>query len=122
MQRLGTSYTMFFNQQEKRSGSLFQGKFKATHLSGEYALPTVSAYVNLNHKHHGIDPGKNLVKSSIFEYLDQEAGVSICNPSEIQNIIAESGGLPDYKSYIKQASITFADNKGYSLSIDDFEF
>jgi REP element-mobilizing transposase RayT len=122
MQRLGTSYTMFFNQQEKRSGSLFQGKFKATHLSGEYALPTVSAYVNLNHKHHGIDPGKNLVKSSIFEYLDQEAGVSICNPSEIQNIITESGGLSDYKSYIKQASITFADNKGYSLSIDDFEF
>jgi len=122
MQRLGTSYTMFFNQQEKRSGSLFQGKFKATHLSGEYALPTVSAYVNLNHKHHGIDLGKNLVKSSIFEYLDQEAGVSICNPSEIQNIITESGGLSDYKSYIKQASITFADNKGYSLSIDDFEF
>jgi len=122
MQRLGTSYTMFFNQQEKRSGSLFQGKFKATHLSGEYALPTVSAYVNLNHKHHGIDPGKNLVKSSIFEYLDQEAGVSICNPSEIQNIIAESGGLSDYKSFIKQASMTFADNKGYSISIDDFEF
>ena len=51
MQRLGTSYTKFFNQEESRTGSLFQGKYKATHLSGEYALPTVSAYVNLNHKH-----------------------------------------------------------------------
>ncbi|MCH9645308.1 MAG: transposase [Proteobacteria bacterium] len=122
MQKLGTSYTMFFNQQEKRSGSLFQGKFKATHLSGEYALSTVSAYVNLNHKHHRIDPAKNLVKSSIFEYLDKELGICICDPLEIRAIIAESGGLTDYKSYIKQASISFADNKGYSLSIDDFEF
>ncbi|WPE17544.1 transposase [Candidatus Thioglobus autotrophicus] len=122
MQRLGTSYTMFFNQEEKRSGGLFQGKFKATHLSGEYALPTVSAYVNLNHKHHGIDPNNNLVKSSIFEYLDQEMGTSICSPTEIQNIITESGGLTDYKAYIKQASIAFADNKGRSLNVDDFEF
>ena len=122
MQRLGTSYTMFFNKQEKRSGGLFQGKFKATHLSGEYALPTVSAYVNLNHMHHRIDPTQNLVKSSIFEYLDQEKGVGICNPSEIQNIITESGGLSDYKAYIKQASIAFADNKNHSLNVDDFEF
>ncbi|SMN13612.1 hypothetical protein BHECKSOX2_735 [Bathymodiolus heckerae thiotrophic gill symbiont] len=50
--------TVFFNQQEKRSGSLFQGKFKAKHLDGDFALPTVSAYVNLNHKHHKIDPQK----------------------------------------------------------------
>ncbi len=122
MQRLGTSYTMFFNKEEKRSGALFQGKFKATHLSGEYALPTVSAYVNLNHKHHKIDPSKHFVKSSIFEYLNQEMGVCICNPSEIENIIDESGGFSAYKSYIKQASIAFADNKGHSLTIDDFEF
>ena len=122
MQRLGTSYTMFFNQQEKRSGSLFQGKFKATHLSGEYALSTVSAYVNLNHKHHRIDPAKNLVKSSMFEYLDQELGECICNPVEIQAIIEESDGLIEYKKFIKQASITFADNKGNTLKLDDFEF
>ena len=113
---------MYFNQQEKRSGSLFQGKFKATHLSGDFALPTVSAYINLNHKHHRIDPSINLVKSSIFEYLDQELGESICNPVEIQAIIKESDGLIQYKKFIKQASITFADNKGRSLNVDDFEF
>lgn len=122
MQRLGTSYTMFFNQEEKRSGGLFQGKFKATHLSGDFVLPTVSAYINLNHKHHRIDPSINLVKSSIFEYLDQELGESICNPVEIQAIIKESDGLIQYKKFIKQASITFADNKGNTLKLDDFEF
>ena len=122
MQKLGTSYTMYFNQQEKRSGSLFQGKFKATHLSGDFALPTVSAYINLNHKHHRIDPNINLVKSSIFEYLDQELGECICNPVEIQAIIEEADGLIEYKKFIKQASITFADNKGNTLKLDDFEF
>jgi len=122
MQRLGTSYTKFFNQQEKRSGSLFQGKFKATHLSGDFALPTVSAYVNLNYKHHQIDEKKNLVKSSIFEYLDSEMGDRICNTSEIQNIITETGNLSDYIDYIKQASISFSDNKGNLISMNDFEF
>lgn len=122
MQRLGTSYTKFFNQEENRSGSLFQGKFKATHLSGDYALSMVSAYVNLNFKHHKIDPKKQLVKTSLFEYLDEELGDRICSQTEIDAIIAESGSLSDYKNTIKQASISFADNKGLNLSFSDFEF
>jgi len=122
MQRLGTSYTKFFNQQEDRSGSLFQGKFKATHLSDNFSLPILSAYVNLNYKHHQIDPSKNIVKSSLFEYLDEELGDGICDQTEIDNIINEIGSVNDYKQFIKQASITFTENKGKSLSISDFEF
>jgi REP element-mobilizing transposase RayT len=122
MQRLGTSYTKFFNQQEKRSGSLFQGKFKATHLSGEFTLPTVSAYVNLNYKHHQIDVKKHLVKSSIFEYLNEEMGKCICSRVEIDNIINEVGSLSDYKLFIKHASIQFADNKDNTINMNDFEF
>jgi len=122
MQRLGTSYTKFFNQQEKRSGSLFQGKFKATHLSGEFALPTVSAYVNLNYKHHLIDPKKHLVKSSIFEYFYEEMAKCICSKAEIDYIINEVGSLKDYKQFIKHASIQFSDNKGNAINMNDFEF
>ena len=122
MQRLGTSYTKFFNQQEDRSGSLFQGKFKATHLSDNFSLPILSAYVNLNYKHHQIDSTKNLVKSSLFEYFDENFGDGICNQTEIHDIINEIGSINDYKQFIKQASITFTENKGKSLSISDFEF
>jgi len=122
MQRLGTSYTKFFNQQEKRSVSLFQGKFKATHLSGEFTLPMVSAYVNHNYKHHQIDVKKHLVKSSIFEYLNEEMGKCICSRVEIDNIINEVGALSDYKLFIKHASIQFADNKGNTINMNDFEF
>jgi len=125
MQRLGTAYTMFFNQQENRSGGLFQGKFKATHLSGEFALPILSAYINLNYAHHKIDTNVNLVRSSLYDYIT-DAGKActngICNQDEISNIISETGGLSEYKVFIKNASKTFADNKGNSVSLDDFEY
>lgn len=122
MQRLGTSYTMFFNQQEKRSGSLFQGKFKAKYLSGDFALPTLSAYINLNYKHHKIDINKHLVKTSLPEYLDTGFEKGICEQTEINAIIQESDGLDNYKEYIKQASIAFSNNKNIVLSPEDFEF
>ena len=48
MQRLGTGYTMYFNEKDKRSGSLFQGKFKSKHIHSNEYLLRVSAYVNLN--------------------------------------------------------------------------
>ena len=101
---------------------MFQGKFKATHLSGDYALPTVSAYVNLNYKHHQIDIKQHLVKSSIFEYLNTEKSDRICDPSEIQNIITETSGLDGYIEYIKHASIHFADAKGNTINMSNFEF
>jgi putative transposase len=74
MQRLGTSYTMFFNNKYERTGSLFSGKFKAKMLDKNFSLPTISSYINLNYKYHQINPKENLVKSSIFEFLGKEDG------------------------------------------------
>ena len=122
MQRLGTSYTMYFNQINDRSGSLFQGKFKAKHINGELALPTLSAYVNLNYQHHKINPNENLVKSSINEYLNNEPGKNICSKQELTSIIAEIGGISNYKDFVKNASMTFAEKKGNVLNLSDFEF
>ncbi len=122
MQRLSTSYAKFFNQKHNRNGSLFQGKFKANHISGDYSLSTVASYVNLNYKHHKINPKNKLVKSSIFEYFSTELGDCICDKIEIDFVLSESGGLDQYKSFSKAASIHFANNKGVLLTDDDFEF
>jgi REP element-mobilizing transposase RayT len=112
MQKLGTSYTMYFNTKYKRSGSLFQGKFKANLIDGDFGLPILSVYINLNYVHHRIDPKINLVKSSIFEYLDKELGESICNQEEIKNVINEIGTIKDYKKFAKNTSKIFGKNKG----------
>ena len=122
MQRIGTSYAKFFNEKYQRSGSLFQGKFKANHITGDLGLPTLSSYVNLNYYHHRINPGSNIVKSSIFEYLNTELGDKICDSSEINKILNEVGGLKYYKEYSKNSSIAFAKNKGVILIGENFEF
>ena len=122
MQRVGTSYSMFFNKEENRTGSLFQGKFKATQLVGDLVLPILSAYVNLNHKHHHIDPNKHLVKSSFNEYCREQPCESICEVNEIDKILDEVGGLSAYKAFAKQCSMAFALNKNTELTSKDFEF
>ncbi len=122
MQRLGTSYVKFFNKKHERSGALFQGKFKATHLSGDFGLSTLSSYVNLNYKHHKIDAKTRMVKSSVFEYLGTELGNCLCDNNEIKNVLEEVGGLDNYKKLSKNASIAFAYNKNITLSEKDFEY
>ena len=53
MKRLG-GYTKYFNSKNERSGSLFQGKFKAVYLSEGEQLLNTSVYVNLNNEVHSL--------------------------------------------------------------------
>lgn len=48
MQKLMTGYTMYFNKLNERSGALFQGKFKATHIDNDRYLSYLISYVHLN--------------------------------------------------------------------------
>ncbi|MEK7134224.1 MAG: transposase [Patescibacteria group bacterium] len=52
LKRLGGGYTKYFNERNKRSGSLFQGRFKSVHIDTNAYLLHVSAYVNLNNWVH----------------------------------------------------------------------
>lgn len=48
MQRLGTAYTMYFNERNERSGALFQGCFKSRLITDEEYLLKVIDYIHLN--------------------------------------------------------------------------
>ncbi len=48
MEKLGTSYAMYFNRKYKRSGVLFQNTFKAEHVSRDEYLKYLYAYIHLN--------------------------------------------------------------------------
>jgi putative transposase len=74
MQRIGTGYTNYFNNKNKRPGSLFQGRFKAIHVDSNEYLLHLSAYVNLNDRVHQLgSPASKLVNSmsSWREYTDK---------------------------------------------------
>lgn len=69
MHRLGTSYTNYFNEKYDRSGSLFQGRFKSTHINSNSLLFYLSAYVNCNSEIHGIAKAKDYRWCSYGDYL-----------------------------------------------------
>jgi len=48
MQKLGTGYTLYFNQQQKRSGSLFQGRYKAKMINRDSYFSHLPFYIHSN--------------------------------------------------------------------------
>ncbi|PIQ69007.1 MAG: hypothetical protein COV91_00775 [Candidatus Taylorbacteria bacterium CG11_big_fil_rev_8_21_14_0_20_46_11] len=48
MHRLSTAYTMYFNIGRRRTGALFQGRFKAVHVDNDNYLKYLFSYIHLN--------------------------------------------------------------------------
>ncbi|MFC1756695.1 transposase [Patescibacteria group bacterium] len=48
MQKLGIGFTLYFNQKHERSGSLFQGRFKAILIDKDEYLNYLKQYIYLN--------------------------------------------------------------------------
>jgi len=48
MKKLSTGYSMYFNKKDERVGPLFQGRFKAEHVSRDEHLKYLYAYIHLN--------------------------------------------------------------------------
>lgn len=97
MQRIGTGYTMYFNNRYKRTGSLFQGVFKASHIdSNEYLLHS-SVYVNLNDRVHKIADG--LSKSSWNEYIDK----SVSDFCKKDIILGQFKNADEYKIFAESS-------------------
>jgi|SRR3989344_4964416 len=48
IKKLATAYVMYFNKKYKRSGSLFEGKFKSQHVNSDRHLKYLFSYIHLN--------------------------------------------------------------------------
>ena len=48
MQKVSTAYSMYFNKKYKRTGSLFEGKFKSQHVNTDRYLKYIFSYIHLN--------------------------------------------------------------------------
>lgn len=75
MKRLGTGYTGYFNHKHKRSGVLFQGRFKSIHVNSNAYLLYLSAYINENNFIHGYSKNSQIWKySSYSDYIGKRQG------------------------------------------------
>jgi putative transposase len=78
MQKVSTGYTMYFNQKYKRSGSLFQGKFKSKHVDNDLYMKHLGVYINVNNQVHGV-VSKKEYRSSFMNFVAKR-GDSLCDP------------------------------------------
>lgn len=84
MHRLGTGHSKYFNSKHKRSGALFQGKFKAKLIDSNEYLLHLSAYINLNDKAHNRGrQASTLGKTSWNEYVKENYTDSLCKKEMI---------------------------------------
>ncbi len=110
MSKIMTAYTMYFNKRYERSGSLFQGTFKAEHADSDEYLKYLFSYIHLN-------PVK------LIQPDWKEKGIE--NKDEVIKF------LKDYKysSYLDYMGVNREENKiinkevfpEYFLSTNDFE-
>lgn len=98
MKRLGGGYTWYFNNKNKRTGSLFQGKFKSIHIDTNEYLLHISAYVNLNDRVHKLTSENSKFvnsRSSWGEYV----GKNIKYFCEKDIILEQFKNINEYKKF-----------------------
>jgi len=106
MHRLGLGYTNYFNKKHQRTGSLFQGTFKANHIDSNEYLLYANAYVNLNYKVHQLTNG--FFCSSWEDYIQPQRKNKFC---DTDIILSQFTNISEYKSFAENAAMVARDKK-----------
>jgi len=112
MRKLGTGYTMYFNKRYERSGVLFQGKFKFTHIERNEQLLYMSVYVNCNSEVHGIAKAESYRWCSMPEYL---SGEKLLCKKDI--ILDQFKDIDEFKSFAKENTVFAEERKKWENAI-----
>ena len=113
MRKIGTGYTNYFNLKNKRVGPLFQGKFKAVHISEESHLTYLPYYIHLNpldlimpewrdqkirNPKHALNFLETYRWSSYLDYIGKKNYPSVIQPNFIlSNYYGSRTSLVNYK-------------------------
>ena len=97
LKRLLGGYTKYFNLTHKRSGALFQGRFKSRLIDSDQYFLKIFPYVNINNLIHDIpEEKKGLVLSSDGEY--ENMIFDIVSKKEAENLLAFYGSKNNFKN------------------------
>lgn len=97
MQRLGTGYTMYFNQKYNRSGSLFEGRYKIRWAEDNSGFLWLSAYINGNPEIHQITKANDYQWSSYSHYLDKRKD-GICKK---EDVLSQFKNVNEYQDFVQ---------------------
>lgn len=125
MKRVSGGYSWYFNNKYKRTGALFEGRFKAVHISNNFQLLHVSAYVNLNHYVKFGDPvaKKNTTKKYGGVDVSPSSPVVVSAASQQEVRKGESDNLifSSWKEYTASKSGLSGICTGKHIVLDQFK-
>ena len=107
MKRLGGGYTKYFNYHYKRSGALFQGKFKSVRIRTNAHLLYLSAYVNRNYFIHGYGNDSDWRYSSFLDYTKRDKS-EIC---EMSVVLDKFKNKREYQDFIQKNALHMKEKK-----------
>lgn len=118
MQKLQSGYTSYFNIKNSRSGSLFQGTFKAQHIGNENYFNKTLGYVNKNYLIHKIpEDKKELIFASDYEY--ENNNFKIVSKLEGERILGIFGGANKFKKHSDEIINAIRKERGKVSLLED---
>ena len=99
MKSLGTRYVMYFNKRNKRTGGLFQGRYKAVLIDSDEQLLELSRYIHTNPKPYKGRIFLEYPYSSIHAYLGKWKAEWL-KPEEILDFFSKTNKNNSYKSFV----------------------
>jgi len=91
MRSIMTSYSRYFNHKYKRSGALFETRYKASLIENEAYLLHISRYIHLNPRYYKRYPYSSL------GYLTGQPSPEWLQPEKIQDLF---GSAEKYKEFV----------------------
>lgn len=111
MRALMTSYSMYFNKRYKRSGPLFEGRYRAVLINSEPYIFHISRYIHLNPDNWQTYPYSSLA------YYRNELSAEWIKPDRIVSLFGSKDEyldfVADYEDY-EQQLISVKDNLAHS--------
>jgi len=102
MKKLLTGYSMYFNKKNERTGPLFEGRFKAVHISEDRYLEYLFSYIHLNPVKlidHDWRDNKNFDHEKARNFLNNYSYSSYnfyCGNNQREDKILDSQNFPEY--------------------------
>lgn len=101
MKRITNAYTRYFNERYERVGSLFQGVYKAAHITSDEYLLYLSRYIHLNPLLICGNSGlENYIWSSYRVYLGLQKTTYV-NSEYILQFFSNSNSRLSYKDFVE---------------------
>ena len=130
MQSIGRNYVQYFNFNYQRTGTLFEGRYKATLIGSEHYLFTCMRYIELNpvrakmvahpseyqwssYRHNGLGEFDALIQPHLeYERLGETCEEQQKKYQELFNISCDISTLKDIREVT---------NKGWVLGTDEYK-